>query len=73
MGSSLVFLNPILHLLPEVAPPSRPLQIREKLVWAGLALAFFFIMYNVSAVGVKPNVNNSDFLQVVTAISQAQK
>lgn len=67
MGSSLDFLNPILHLLPEVSPPSRPPALREKLMWTGIALAIFFIMYNVVAVGVKPNLANSDFMQVVTA------
>jgi preprotein translocase subunit SecY len=67
MGSSLDFLKPILHLIPEVAPPQRPPSLREKLMWTGIALAFFFIMYNVVAVGVKPNLQNDDFLQVVTA------
>lgn len=67
MGSSLDFLKPFLHLLPEVSPPARPPSLREKLLWTGIALAFFFIMYNVVAVGVKPQVGQSDFLQVVTA------
>jgi preprotein translocase subunit SecY len=67
MGSSLDFLKPILHLLPEVAPPARPPSLREKLMWTGIALAFFFIMYNVVAVGVRPQLDNADFLQVVTA------
>jgi preprotein translocase subunit SecY len=36
-------------------------------MWSGVALALFFIMYNVMALGVKPSVGGSDFLQVVTA------
>jgi len=67
MGSSLDFVKPILHLLPEVAPPARPPSLPEKLMWTGIALAIFFIMYNVVAVGVQLNVSSADFLQVVTA------
>jgi len=67
MGSSLDFLKPILHFLPEVSPPRSPPPLREKLMWTGIALAIFFIMYNVVAAGVAPNAANADFLQVVTA------
>jgi preprotein translocase subunit SecY len=67
MGSSLDFLKPFLHLLPEVAPPRSPPPLREKLMWTLIALGIFFIMYNVTAAGVAPNAANADFLQVVTA------
>ncbi|MFA6214420.1 MAG: preprotein translocase subunit SecY [Candidatus Micrarchaeia archaeon] len=67
MGSSLDFLKPILHFLPEVAPPRSAPPLREKLMWTGIALAIFFIMYNVVAAGVAPQAANADFLQVVTA------
>ncbi|MFA6489322.1 MAG: preprotein translocase subunit SecY [Candidatus Micrarchaeia archaeon] len=67
MGSSLDFVKPILHLLPEVSPPSRPTNLAEKLMWTGIALVFFFTMYHIMAAGVKPSVGGSDFLQVVTA------
>ncbi len=67
MGSSLDFLKPFLHLLPEVSPPARPPPLNERLMWTGIALCLFFIMYHVVAVGVKPSASNSDFLQVVTA------
>jgi preprotein translocase subunit SecY len=67
MGSSLDFVKPILHLLPEVGAPSRPPSISEKMMWTAIALIIFFIMYNVVAVGVKPHTAGADFLQVVTA------
>ena len=67
MGSSLDFVKPILHLLPEVSGPQRPTNLTEKLMWTGLALVFFFTMYHIMAAGVKPSVAGSDFLQVVTA------
>lgn len=66
MGS-LDFLKPVLHLIPEVSSPVRPPPINEKLMWTGIALAIFFIMYNVVAVGVEPKSASADFLQVVTA------
>ena len=67
MGSSLDFLKPFLHILPEVSPPQKPLSLSEKLMWTTIALVIFFVMYHVVAVGVRPATANSDFLQVVTA------
>jgi len=67
MGSSLDFLKPFLHILPEVSPPQRPPSLPEKLLWTAIALVIFFVMYHVVAVGVRPATANSDFLQVVTA------
>ena len=67
MGSSLDFLKPFLHLLPEVQQPQRPPSLPERLMWTVIALILFFVMYFVVAVGVKPSVAGSDFLQVVTA------
>jgi len=67
MGSSLDFIKPILHLLPEVSPPQRPTSLPEKLMWTAIALVFFFTMYHIMAAGVKPSIAGSDFLQVVTA------
>jgi len=67
MGSSLDFVKPVLHLVPEVASPARPPPLSEKLMWTGVALVIFFVMYNVVAVGVQPHAASADFLQVVTA------
>ncbi|MCX8175065.1 MAG: preprotein translocase subunit SecY [Candidatus Micrarchaeota archaeon] len=67
MGSSLDFVKPVLHLLPEVQPPQRPTTLPEKLLWTAIALVLFFVMYHVVAVGVRPTVGGADFLQVVTA------
>jgi len=67
MGSSLDFVKPVLHLLPEVGAPQRPPNLMEKLMWTSIALVIFFTMYHVVAAGVKPSTGASDFLQVVTA------
>ena len=66
-SSSLDFMKPYLHLLPEVSPPGRPPSLPERLMWTAIALVIFFVMYHVVAVGVKAQVGSSDFLQVVTA------
>ena len=66
MGSSLDFLKPFLHILPEVSPPQKPLSLSKRLMWTTIALVIFFVMYHVVAVGVRPATANSDFLQVVT-------
>lgn len=67
MGS-LDFIKPILHFLPEVSTPDRPASFGQKMMWTGVALLLFFVMYNVIAVGVDPRLaSQSDFLQVVTA------
>ena len=67
MGSTLDFVKPVLHLLPEVAAPPRPTSLTEKLMWSAIALVVFFTMYHVVAAGVRPSTGASDFLQVVTA------
>ncbi|OIO21710.1 preprotein translocase subunit SecY [Candidatus Micrarchaeota archaeon CG1_02_47_40] len=66
MGS-LDFLRPITSKLPEVASPKYPPALNERLIWTALALIAFFIMYNVTAVGVQENAGGLDFLQIVTA------
>ncbi len=65
--SSLDFLKPIIHLLPEVRSPVRPTTLNEKLMWTGGALILFFLMYNTLAIGVRHSAGGLDFLQVVTA------
>lgn len=68
MGSSLDFLKPILKFLPEVESPTTPPSVKEKLIWTGIALIIFFVMYNVDAAGVMPHHRGgTDFLQVITA------
>ncbi|MEM3071229.1 MAG: hypothetical protein QXG33_01460, partial [Candidatus Anstonellales archaeon] len=65
--SSLDFLKPIVSKLPEVRPPRYPPTIKERFAWTGIALITFFVMYNISAVGVRAGAPGFDFLQVVTA------
>ncbi len=66
--SSLDFLKPVIHLLPEIKHPDKPLGLKGKLIWVGIALAIFFVMSNVTAFGVDTSSTAGlEFLQVVTA------
>ncbi|MDO8554198.1 MAG: preprotein translocase subunit SecY [Candidatus Micrarchaeota archaeon] len=61
----------ILHkaagVLPEIKNPERPPSTKERLVWTGIAVVIFFIMYHVTAFGVQPTSGAVDFLQTITA------
>ena len=64
------FLRPFIKFLPEIAPPQRPVQLKEKLMWTVAALVIFFIMYHIYPIGVNTvllSAQGSEFLQVVTA------
>ncbi|MEW6528973.1 MAG: preprotein translocase subunit SecY [Candidatus Micrarchaeota archaeon] len=51
---------------PEVKKPNYAVSIQERIMWTVGALIIFFIMYNVTAFGVK-QTTEMDFLQVITA------
>jgi len=53
--------------LPEVVPSTRPLSIKERLTWVGIALVLFFIMYHTVAFGVSMDTKTTDFVQMITA------
>lgn len=66
MGS-LDFMKPLLRFLPEVKSPEKPPSLNERLLWTGIAVGAFFVMYHVTAIGISAGVGASDFLQMVTA------
>ncbi|MBN1169905.1 preprotein translocase subunit SecY [Candidatus Micrarchaeota archaeon] len=53
--------------LPAVKPPAKPLSTNDKLMWTGIALVLFFMMYNTTAYGVPHLSGSVDFLQTITA------
>jgi len=62
------FLHSIAKNLPEIKAPERPPNTRERLIWTGVALVVFFIMYNVTAFGVVHQAaTGMEFLQTITA------
>lgn len=67
MGAILEFGHSIAKMLPEIKPPVRPPEVKERFMWTGLALFTFFLMYNVIAVGAVDAGGGFDFLQMITA------
>ena len=61
------FLSGIAKHLPVIKPPERPPSVKERIMWTGGALLLFFIMYNVTCLGVKHSAAGIDFLQTITA------
>jgi len=54
--------------LPEVSAPKIPPTGKERLMWTGVALVLFFLMYNTMCFGVQqPESAGLDFLQTITA------
>jgi preprotein translocase subunit SecY len=61
-------LSQIAKRLPVIKQPERPPSIQQRLVWTGVALLLFFLMYNITCFGVRPSTETSiDFLQTITA------
>ncbi len=59
-------LQPIFRLLPEVKPPAKELTLKTKLMWTSLALVIFFIMGNITLIGL--DVARADYLLGIQTI-----
>ncbi len=53
--------------LPEIRAPAAPVTAKEKIIWTGVALFLFFMMYNTTCLGVAHSAGGIDFLQTITA------
>jgi len=67
MGAILDFGHKISQYMPEIKPPVRPPDVKERFMWTGIALFIFFLMYNVTAFGAAEYGGQFDFLQMITA------
>jgi preprotein translocase subunit SecY len=67
MGAILDIGHNIAQMLPEIKPPTRPPEVRDRFIWTGVALFIFFLMYNVVAFGAAEPGGGFDFLQMITA------
>ncbi len=47
-------LEPVYKALPEVKPPEVTPPLNKRIMWSGIALVLFFIMGNISLIGVEP-------------------
>lgn len=61
-------LHSVAKHLPSVKAPETPPSTKERLMWTGVALVLFFLMYNTLCVGVKgAPTQGLEFLQTITA------
>jgi preprotein translocase subunit SecY len=60
-------LHSLAGFLPEIKAPEKPLGSKDKLMWTGLALVLYFLMYQTTAFGVPTITGGVDFLQTITA------
>ncbi len=60
-------LHSLSKYLPEIKAPSSTPAAKERMIWTGVALVLFFMMYNTTAFGVSHKYEGIDFLQTITA------
>ena len=60
-------IHSLSKFLPEIKTPASPPGTRERLIWTGVALVLFFMMYETTCVGVQSKAVSVDFLQTITA------
>lgn len=60
-------LHSLAKFLPEIKTPEKALGSKDRLVWTGLALVLYFLMYQTTAFGVPQITGGIDFLQTITA------
>ncbi len=53
--------------LPEIKAPEKPPGSKDRMIWTGLALVLYFLMYQTTAFGVPQVSGGIDFLQTITA------
>jgi preprotein translocase subunit SecY len=53
--------------LPVIKPPESSPGTKERLIWTGVALVLFFMMYETTCLGVESKFAGVDFLQTITA------
>lgn len=61
------FFHSLSKYLPEIKTPEHPPSTKERLIWSGVALIIFFMMYETTAFGVQTKFQGVDFLQTITA------
>jgi preprotein translocase subunit SecY len=60
-------MQSIAKKLPTINSPSRPPTVKERLIWTGLGIILFFMLYQTTVLGVNPKYGTVDFLSTITA------
>lgn len=62
------FIKPLVPYMPEVKAPARMPTFKEKIIWTGVALLIFFVMYHLVPFGAEVRGGQFvEFIQVVLA------
>jgi preprotein translocase subunit SecY len=61
------FIHSLSKFLPEIKTPDVPPGTKERLMWTGVALVLFFMMYMTTCLGVQASAASVNFLQTITA------
>lgn len=57
----LTLIKPVLHILPEVAPPDRKIPFKEKILWTAITLFIFLVCCQIPIYGAKTNKSTDPF------------
>ena len=60
-------MHKIAQHLPVVKGPEVPPSVKTRMMWTGIALIIFFLMYNTTCVGLNTKYTSPDFLETITA------
>jgi preprotein translocase subunit SecY len=60
-------LHKLAGYLPEIKAPEKPLGTKDRLIWTGVTLVLYFMMYETTVFGAQQLSGGIDFLQTITA------
>jgi preprotein translocase subunit SecY len=61
-------LDSLISLIPQVKPPEKPLNIKQRLLFTGIIVLLYFFLYNVYAIGVvKVTTEQNELLSILFA------
>jgi len=61
-------LDPILKFIPAIKKPTVPLSFREKIIWTGIIMGLYFLMFSTPALGVSISSINQPLLQLISIV-----
>jgi preprotein translocase subunit SecY len=68
----LEFMDTISRFIPVIEGPKEPLSLREKMLWTGLVMGVFFLLYGTYVIGINQQAVTSSVYQLISIISAAR-
>ncbi|MCL5430155.1 MAG: hypothetical protein M1504_01600 [Candidatus Marsarchaeota archaeon] len=65
---ALEFMDKIAPFIPTIRQPGQPLSLREKMLWTGVVLVVYFMLYTTIAIGVNTQTLSQPFLQLISVV-----